>query len=60
MREYIRKNWLVILGYAVFVIGIVLNLGKPIHGDALIPLIFIYAALVLREPNPKQRGDAHV
>jgi hypothetical protein len=49
MKQYIKRSWLVILGYVVFAIGLLLNLGRPIHGDVLIPLILIYSALVLRE-----------
>lgn len=56
MKSYIKRSWLVILAYLSLAFGLVFNIGRPIHGDALIPLLLIYAALVLRDWNPQKRG----
>lgn len=55
MKSYIKRSWLVILGYAAFIVGVLANSNAPIHGDILIPLILLYAAYLIRE-----RGAVHV
>jgi hypothetical protein len=49
MKQYIKHNWLVILGWLAFIIGLVLQAGiGKIDGSALIPLPLIYFAMLLR------------
>ena len=55
MKRYIKRNWIVILGFLAFLFGIILQAGTgKIDGSVLIPLPLIYAALVLREKAVKQ------
>ena len=49
MKRYIKRNWIVILGFLAFFFGIILQAGTgKIDGSVLIPLPLIYAALRLR------------
>lgn len=50
MKDYIKRNGLVLLGFLAFALGVVLQLrAGRIDGSALFPLPLIYAALRLRE-----------
>lgn len=50
MKDYIKRNGLVMLGFLAFVLGVVLQLRTGrIDGSALFPLPLIYAALCLRK-----------
>lgn len=50
MKDYIKRNWLVLLGFTALAVGIALqaSTGK-IDGSVLFPLPLIYVALCLRE-----------
>lgn len=51
MKQYIKQNWLVILGVLAFAIGVALQVGTgKVDGSVLIPLPLIYVALLLRKP----------
>lgn len=54
MKDYIRRNGLVLLGLFAFSFGAVLQLCTGmIDGSVLFPLPLIYAALCLRERGEK-------
>ncbi len=55
MKSYIKRSWLVILGYVALIAGVLANFNAPLHGDVLIPLLLLYAAYLIRE-----RGAVHV
>ena len=50
MRDYIKRNGLMVLGFTALAAGIVLQASTGrIDGSVLFPLPIIYAALRLRE-----------
>ena len=58
MKRYIKRNWLVILGWFAFVIGLALQAGNgKVDGSVLIPLPLIYAAMLLRNSKEEGRTD---
>ena len=57
MKSYIKRSWLVLLGYIVFAVGILISVNRPLHGDILIPLELLFFAYCLRQPTQKQRSE---
>ena len=49
MRDYIKRSWLIILGWFAFLLGLLISIQTgTTHGDVLIPLPLIYVAYRLK------------